>query len=169
MERRNSILLVVVAIGAIAVGLEAADEQSAKYRVRTLTLPDHGQGNITMDYIAYDPKTGYVWVPGINIGSVDVVDTSNGNVREVSGFATKEFEVKGRKRMQGPSGVSIGDGEVYIGDRADSSICAIDEKTLARKNCGHIDSTPDGVVYVAPTKEVWVTAPGDNSVHILDS
>ena len=169
MERRNSILLVVVAIGAIAVGLEAADEQSAKYRVRTLTLPDHGQGNITMDYIAYDPKTGYVWVPGINIGSVDVVDTSNGNVREISGFATKEFEVKGRKRMQGPSGVSIGDGEVYIGDRADSSICAIDEKTLARKNCGHIDSTPDGVVYVAPTKEVWVTAPGDNSVRILDS
>jgi DNA-binding beta-propeller fold protein YncE len=58
---------------------------------------------------------------------------------------------------------------VYIGDRADSSICAIDEKTLARKTCGHIDSTPDGVVYVAPTKEVWVTAPRDNSVRILDS
>ena len=79
MERRNSILLVVVAIGAIAVGLEAADEQNAKYRVRTLTLPDHGQGNITMDYIAYDPKTGYVWVPGINIGSVDKGTRSQGS------------------------------------------------------------------------------------------
>ena len=122
-----------------------------------------------MDYIAYDPKTGYVWVPAINIGSVDVVDTSNGSVREISGFATKEVEVQGRKRAQGPSGVSIGDGVVYIGDRADSSVCAIDEKTLARKTCGHIDSTPDGVVYVAPTKEVWVTAPRDNSVRILDS
>ena len=54
-------------------------------------------------------------------------------------------------------------------DRADSSVCAIDKKTLARKNCGHIDSTPDGVVYVAPTKEVWVTAPRDKSVRILDS
>jgi DNA-binding beta-propeller fold protein YncE len=170
MERRNSILLVVVvAIGAIAVGLKAADEQNAKYAVRTLALPDHGQGNITMDYIAYDPKTGYVWVPAINIGSVDVVDTNNGSVREISDFATKELEVKGRKRSQGPSGVSIGDGVVYIGDRADSSICAVDEKTLARKTCGHIDSTPDGVVYVAPTKEVWVTVPGDNSVRILDS
>ncbi len=122
-----------------------------------------------MDYIAYDPKTGYVWVPAINIGSVDVVDTSNGSVREISGFATNEVEVRGRKRAQGPSGVSIGDGVVYIGDRADSSVCAIDEKTLARKTCGHIDSTPDGVVYVAPTKEVWVTAPRDNSVRILDS
>jgi hypothetical protein len=90
---------------------------------------------------ATSPKTGYVWVPAINIGSVNVVDTSNGSVREISGFATKELEVKGRKRAQGPSGVSIGDGAVYIGDRADSSVCAVDEKTLARKSCGHIDSS----------------------------
>ena len=65
--------------------------------------------------------------------------------------------------------VSIGEGIVDIGDRADSSICAIDESTLGRKTCGLIDATPDGVVYVAPTKEVWVTVPGDKSVHILDS
>jgi DNA-binding beta-propeller fold protein YncE len=170
MVHRNSLVLVIVlAIAAIAFGLQAADEPSAKYTVRTLALPDHGQQNITMDYIAYDPKTGYVWVPAINVGSVDVVDTSNGNVREILGFATNEVEFRGRKRAQGPSGVSIGDGVVYIGDRADSSVCAVDEKTLARKTCGHIDSTPDGVVYVAPTKEVWVTAPRDNSVRILDS
>jgi DNA-binding beta-propeller fold protein YncE len=169
MERRNSLLLVIMGIGAIAVGLQAAGEQNAAYTVRIVALPDHGKGNITMDYIAYDPRTGYVWVPAINIGSVDVVDTSNGSIHEISGFATKEVEVRGRKRAQGPSGVSIGDGLVYIGDRADSSVCAVDEKTLARKTCGHIDSTPDGVVYAAPTKEVWVTAPRDNSVRILDS
>jgi DNA-binding beta-propeller fold protein YncE len=170
MERRNSLLLIVVAgLGAIAFGLHAAGDQNANFTVRTLALPDHGKGNITMDYIAYDPKTGYVWVPAINIGSVDVVDTSNGSVREISGFATNEVEARGRKRAQGPSGVSIGDGLVYIGDRADSSVCAVDERILARKTCGHIDSTPDGVVYVAPTREVWVTAPRDNSVRILDS
>jgi hypothetical protein len=100
MERRNSLLLVVVVvIGAIALGLQAADEHNANYTVRILALPDHGQGNITMDYIAYDPKTGYVWVPAINIGSVDVVDTSNGGVREISGFATKELNVKGRRQL----------------------------------------------------------------------
>ena len=170
MEKRIPLLLIIlVAIGATAVALEAADEQNATYTVRTLALPDHGQGNLTMDYIAYDPKTGYVWVPAINVGSVDVVDTSNGSVREIPGLATKQVEARGRKRAQGPSGVSVGDGVVYIGDRADSSVCAFDERTLARKTCGHIDSTPDGVVYVAPTKEVWVAAPGDNSVRILDS
>jgi DNA-binding beta-propeller fold protein YncE len=169
MKQKAVLLLAVtIAMGAIVIGLQAADE-SGKYAVRTLALPDHGQGNITMDYIAYDPNTGNVWVPATNVGSVDVVDTKSGSVREISGFPTNEVEMRGRKRVQGPSGVSIGDGVVYIGDRADSSICAIDEKTFARKNCGHIDSTPDGVVYVAPTKEVWVTAPRDKSVRILDS
>jgi DNA-binding beta-propeller fold protein YncE len=170
MKQRTSLSLsVIVAVGALAVALLAASDQSTTYTTRTLALPDHGKGNITMDYIAYDPKTGYVWVPAINIGSVDVVDTSNDSVREIPDFATNEVELGGRKRVQGPSGVSVGEGVVYIGDRADSSVCAIDEKTLARKNCGHIDSTPDGVVYVAPTEEVWVTAPRDNSVRILDS
>jgi DNA-binding beta-propeller fold protein YncE len=168
-ERMFLLSVVMLGIGAVAIASHAASDQSANYTVRTLALPDHGRGNVTMDYIAYDPKTGYVWVPAINIGSVYVVDTSNGHVREISGFATNEVEFGGRKRVQGPSGVSIGEGLVYIGDRADSSICAIDEKTLARKTCGHIDSTPDGVVYVAPVKEVWVTAPRDNSVRILDS
>lgn len=169
MKSRMSLVSALVSAGVLAVALYAAGDQGITYTIRTLTLPDHGKGNITMDYIAYDPRTGYVWVPAINIGSVDVVDTSNDRVREISGFPTNEVEVRGRKRSQGPSGVSIGDGVVYIGDRADNSICAIDEKTLARKTCGHIDSTPDGVVYVAPTKEVWVTAPRDNSVRILDS
>ena len=170
MKKSFSLLLgVIVAMCAIGIALHAATEQGGKYTTRTLTLPDHGKGNITMDYIAYDPMTGYVWVPAINIGSVDVVDTSNDSVREVPGFATKEVEAGGRKRIQGPSGVSVGEGVVYVGDRADSSVCAVDEKTLVRKTCGHIDSTPDGVVYVAPTKEVWVTAPRDNSVRILDS
>lgn len=170
MKKQISHLLVLaLGVGAIGMVLPAASGQSANYTTRTLALPDHGKGNITMDYIAYDSKTRSVWVPAINIGSVYVVNTKDGTVREISGFATSEVEFRGRKRAQGPSGVSIGDGVVYIGDRADSSVCAIDESRLERKMCGHIDSTPDGVVYVAPTKEVWVTAPRDNSVRILDA
>ena len=162
MKQRIWLLLfAIVSLCAITIALRTSEDQSAKFTVRTLTLPDHGKGNITMDYIAYDPATGFVWVPAINIGVVYVVDTSNDSIREIPDFATNEVEYGGRKRTQGPSDVSVGDGVVYIGNRADSSICAIDAKTLARKTCGHIDSTPDGVVYVAPTKEVWVTAPRD--------
>jgi len=158
--------LVLAAFG----GLHASAQESAKYATHTITLPSHGKDNVTMDYIAYDQKMGNVWVPAINIGSVFVIDTSNEAVHEITGFATKEIQnPNGQTGYQGPSGVYVGDGVVYIGDRADKSICAVDQKTFARKNCGNIDSTPDGVVYVASTKEVWVTAPSDNSVRILDS
>ena len=172
-QRLAPLLAVAVGVAALAARVTPNQEKEKDarptYTVRTLALPDHGKGTTNMDYIAYDAKTGFVWVPAINIGSVYVVDTSNDSVREISEFASKEVELGGRKRTLGPSGVSVGDGVVYIGNRADMSICALDEKTLARKNCGHIDSTPDGVVYVSPTKEVWVTAPRDNSVRILDA
>jgi DNA-binding beta-propeller fold protein YncE len=171
MKTRIALLLTMTASLVAFAAQIAQDSKDTKpsYTVRTLPLPDHGKGNITMDYITYDSHSGSVWVPAINIGSVYVVDTTNDSVHEISGFPTNEVELGGRKRTQGPSGVSVGDGVVYIGDRAESSVCAIDEKTLERKNCGHIDSTPDGVVYVAPTREVWVTAPRDNSVRILDA
>ena len=165
----SALLALALGIGTTGMILPAASGQSVRYTTRTLGLPDHGKGNVTMDYIAYDSRTGTVWVPAINIGSVYVVNTKDDTIREVSGFATSEVEFRGRKRAQGPSGVSVGDGMVYIGDRADSSVCAIDENSLERKVCGHIDSTPDGVVYGASTKEVWVTAPRDNSVRILDA
>src|SRR5690242_20301191 len=85
MRRRNSLLVTIVSgIGAIAIPAHAASGENANYTVRTLALPDHGRGNITMDYIAYDPKTGYVWVPAINIGSVYVVDTRNDSVYDIS-------------------------------------------------------------------------------------
>ena len=168
-QRSKLLLLLAVAMGTLGLGSHAVAQQTLMYTMHTLVLPSHGQANVTMDYITYDPKTGYVWVPAINIGSVFVIDTSNEKVHEISGFATKQIERRGRTGVQGPSGVFVGDGVVYIGDRADRSICAVDERTLARRNCGHIDSTPDGVVYVAPTREVWVTSPGDDSVRILDS
>ncbi|MGH8143423.1 MAG: YncE family protein [Steroidobacteraceae bacterium] len=169
IKRAKLLLLLAMALGTLGLGSHAVAQQTLTYTTHILALPSHGQGNVTMDYITYDPKTGYVWVPAINIGSVFVIDTGNEQVHEIAGFATKKIEVRGRKGVQGPSAVSVGDGVVYIGDRADRSICAVDEKTLARRNCGHIDSTPDGVVYVAPTDEVWVTSPGDDSVRILDS
>ena len=37
-----------------------------------------------------------------------------------------------------------------------------------RGTCGKLDSSPDGIAYVAKTKEVWVTTPRDKSIRILD-
>jgi DNA-binding beta-propeller fold protein YncE len=147
----------------------AAYGADATYSVRTIPLPNSGQGGISMDYIAFDPATRFVWAPAGNTGAVDVVDTASGKVTQISGFATKEVDVRGRKRVFGPTSVTIGKGTVYVGNRADFSVCAFNERTLAKEKCGTIDSMPDGLAYVAPTNEVWVTAPRDNSIRILDA
>jgi DNA-binding beta-propeller fold protein YncE len=151
-----------------AGGSQGATKQGASYSVRTLTLPDNSKGDIPMDYIAYDASTNSVWVPGGLAGAVYVVDAATGKVRQVSA-PTAEVDLRGGKRVIGPSGVSVGEGVVYIGNRADSSVCAFDARSLAPGPCGHLDSAPDGVAYVVPTKEVWVTTPRDKSVRVLDA
>jgi len=134
--------------------LQNAPNQGANYSVRTLPLPDNNAGDVSMDYIAYDPGTNSVWVPGGNTGAVDVVDVATGKVRQIPGFSTKEVEVRAGKRVFGPTAASIGAGVVYIGNRGDSTVCAFNSASLAKGACDHLDSTPDAVVYVAPTKDV---------------
>src|ERR1700726_4846636 len=73
-------------------GSHDSSNQGASYSVRTLPLPDNNAGNVSMDYIAYDPSTNSVWVPGGNTGAVDVVDAATGKVRQILGFATRTVE-----------------------------------------------------------------------------
>lgn len=138
------------------------------YTVQLLPLPDNNTGDVSMDYIAYDAVTNAVWVPGGNTGAVDVVDVATGKVRQVPDFPTSSMEMRGATRVLGPTGVSVGDGVVYIGNRGDSTVCAVDAHSLTRGTCGKLDSSPDGVAYVASTHEVWVTTPRDKSIRILD-
>jgi DNA-binding beta-propeller fold protein YncE len=139
------------------------------YTVRMLPLPTSVTGNISMDYIAYDPHTGFVWAPAGNTGIVYVVDTHTGKLRQIADFPTAVVQFRNGTRTVGPTSVTIGDGVVYIGNRADYRICAINARSLVPKTCTHIDSMPDGLAYVAATNEVWVTAPRDKSIRILDA
>jgi DNA-binding beta-propeller fold protein YncE len=167
----GSILLGVLWASTVLAQTEShtGGTHGASSGVRTLALPDDNKGDVSMDYIAYDPRTNSVWVPGGNTGAVDVVDAASGKVRQIPGIPTKEVEGRNGKRIFGPTAVSIGEGVVYIGNRGDSSVCAYDSRTLMRGACGHFDAVPDGVAYVAPTKEVWVTTPGEKGIHILDA
>src|SRR5437867_5263845 len=170
---RNSVLLLLFAPLMLAASAAAPDDSTraaagAAYTVRSLPLPGANDDGIFMDYIAFDPHTGFVWAPAGNTGAVDVVDTATGKVTQISGFPTTEVEVRGRKRTIGPSSATVGDGVVYVGNRADSTVCAVDARSLVRGACGRLDSMPDGLAYVAPTRELWVTTPRDKSVRILD-
>ena len=122
-----------------------------------------------MDLVAYDSRTNAVWVPAGNTGAVDVLDLATGKLSQVTGFVTTEVERQGKKRVVGPSAASVGDHVVYIGNRGDSSVCAVDDKTLAKGACVKLDARPDVIAYVAPTHEVWVTTPNDKSIRVLDA
>jgi DNA-binding beta-propeller fold protein YncE len=161
-----ALLLLLVALFTVPA-LYAAD--AAGYSVSMLALPGAGEAGIYMDYIAFDPSTHFVWVPAGNTGAVDVVDAATRKVTQIAGFPSGEMGNGNRKRVVGPSSVTVGKGTVYVGDRIDSSVCAIDAKSLKRGVCHKLDSMPDGLAFVGATNEVWVTAPRDRSIRILDA
>jgi len=143
--------------------------QADEYTTKEIALPGGSPEGVFMDYIAFDPKTGFVWVPAGNTGSVDVVDTASDKVTQIAGWKTQEMERRGRKRTVGPSSATVGDGVVFVGNRGDFTVCAVDAKTLARGPCSApLDSMPDGLAYVAETHEIWVTTPRDKSIRVLD-
>ena len=159
------------AIASLSVFLTAAQLNAHKvtsdYEVTPIALPG-ASGVVSLDYFAYDRATGRLWVPASNTGSVDVIDETTNAVSQVTGFPTGEIERRGRKITVGPTAASIGDGVVYIGNRGNGTLCVIDAKTLSRGDCTPISAdhavTPDGVVYVAATRELWITTrPARNS------
>src|SRR5579864_9167271 len=74
----------VIIIVAIAMSATAQDGRAAShYTVSTLPLPDNGTGDVSMDYIAFDPAANSLWVPAGNTAAVDVVDVATGKVRQI--------------------------------------------------------------------------------------
>jgi DNA-binding beta-propeller fold protein YncE len=126
-------------------------------------------GPVTVDYVAYDSARGRVWIPVGETGSADVFDVSSATFTRVNGFKTEPREFRGRKRVMGPSAVAVGDGYVYVGDRATNEVCSVDATTLELGPCLKLSSPTDGVAYVASVKEVWVTTPTDQSLTVLDA
>src|SRR6202049_3651828 len=145
--KRSIVFLIAATVVGIVVMVRSAKAQDARpasnYTVRTLPLPDNGTGDVSMDYMAFDPATNSLWVPGGSTGAVDVVDVATGKVRQIPHLPTSQVQARGGTRVLGPSGVSIGDGAVYIGNRGGSDVCAFSARTLARIACVHLDSRPD--------------------------
>jgi DNA-binding beta-propeller fold protein YncE len=142
---------------------------SSGWTVSKVALPGGGPQGVAMDALAYDSSRQTVWVPAGNTGSVDVLDTATGKLTRIEGFPTKTIDAHGHSRTVGPSAAAAGDGVVYVGNRGDSSVCAIDAATLTRRTCANLDSSPDLLAYVPATHEVWVTTPRDSSIRVLDA
>jgi hypothetical protein len=163
------ICLLVVAGCAGSSKTPSAAPGAAAPAVRAIALPGATPDGVFMDYLAYDRAHQRVWVPAGNTGRVDVVTVPGGEIAQVEGFATKEMERRGKKRIVGPSSATVGDGVVYVGNRGDSTVCAVDAVSLQRGPCVTLDSMPDGLAWVPSQKEVWVTTPRDKSITVVDA
>ncbi len=154
------VLRSLVAVGALVA--TAVNAEPAKLEAKPVPLPG-SPGKVSMDYLAFDPATGRVWVPAGN-GKVSLVDAHALGLITIDGFPSA---VKG-ERMMGPSSVSIGPGYAWVGNRSNSQVCAIDARANKAAGCVELKSSPDGVAYVGTTKELWVTTPNDSSLTLID-
>ncbi|MDP9035800.1 MAG: hypothetical protein M3O50_13445 [Myxococcota bacterium] len=140
---------------------------------RPLALPG-AVAPVTLDYIVQekpgrDSAHERIWIPVGDTGSVDVLDVTDGTFARVDGFKTQQREVRGKTRVMGPSAAAVGDGVVYVGNRATSEVCVVDAKTLKLGMCLRLPTPTDGVAYVSSAKEVWVTTPRDKTLTVLDA
>ena len=154
---------------ASASGAAPATPPGERLTFTAAPLPP-GTGDVSLDFIAYEPGAERIWVPNArDAGYVDVYDIAKRAFTHVTGFGSKTVESKGKTRTMGPSAAAVGDGVIYVGDRGTSEICPVDAATLKVGSCLHLDAQPDCLVYVPSTKEVWVTTPSTKALTILDA
>ena len=161
--RQRTSWVIAVCVFAVTVAI-AQHASSQKLTVKPLSLPA-ANGLVMLDYVAYDRATDRVWVPAGNIGSVDVIDGATDQIKTVDGFAVAQVELRGKQRTVGPSSVAVGDGVVYVGNRADSKVCTVDAQKLKKLGCiefapssAGMAAAPDGLIYIAATRELWATS-----------
>jgi DNA-binding beta-propeller fold protein YncE len=132
--------------------------------------------------LAADRELGRIWIPAGETGRVDVVDAASGAVTAIEGFPASPAPLPGQEARVGPSAVALGGGTAWIGNRGDGTICAFDARALRGRSClklpeAGLASSPAGLAWVAPTRELWVTLgapavgyrPADRSVAVLDA
>jgi DNA-binding beta-propeller fold protein YncE len=163
-----TLVLALCSIGCATMQPKTQGGAPAPVAVAAIALPGAPADGVFMDYIAYDRAHQRVWVPAGNTGRVDVIDVKSGRIAEVDGFPTAEIERRGKKRVVGPSSAAVGDGVVYVGNRGDFSVCAVDAQSLRKGACVKLPSMPDGLAWVASARELWVTTPRDQSITIVD-
>jgi DNA-binding beta-propeller fold protein YncE len=160
MSRSSKFAKVSAVVLIQIIWASVAHAADTNYELKPISLPG-ATGTVALDYFAYDRATGKLWVPASNTGRVDVIDEKTDAVSQITGFPTGEIERRGKKITVGPTAASIGHGVVYIGNRGNATLCVIDAKTFTRGECvpasPDLGVTPDGVVYVASTRELWIT------------
>src|SRR5215472_5544775 len=163
----RAIRSLLVVLGAFALSgsalAGATSDRVPDFKRVELAIPG-AHGLVSLDYYVFDSTNHRLWVPASNTGSVTIIDTNTDQVTAITGFRTGQVDFMGKRPVMGPTSVTLGDGVAYVGNRGDSSVCAIDAHSLKLGECRPIGSAsqglaaaPDAITYVAAVRELWVT------------
>ena len=152
---RATILLAtgVILISSLARGAPAS-----------VALPDGARG-IGFDDLRYDAGLGMVLAPAGGTGNLDLVDPKTGAVTAIGGFSRTAGGGDGHGH--GVTSVDGGEGWLFATDRTARAVVVIDPRTRTIVGRAHLAGGPDYVRYVAPTRELWVTEPGDARIEVF--
>ena len=149
-------LMVVGAAGVFASWLAHAAPVS-------VPLPG-GERGIGFDDLRFDAALGQVLAPAGGTGNLDLVDPKTGAVTPIEGFS-RTAAAGGHDN--GVTSVDGGEGWLFATDRTARAVVVIDprgRKIVARAG---LAGGPDYVRYVAATRELWVTEPGDARIEVF--
>jgi hypothetical protein len=132
--------------------------------VMVVTLPD-GTGGIGFDDLRYDAMLGRVLVPAGRTGNLDLVDPSTQAVTPIAGFSAQARFAGGHD--DGTTSADVGGGLIFVTDRTTRRLHVVDPATRAIVATATLESNPDYVRYVAPTRELWVTEPDQEQIEVF--
>ncbi|HEY2902744.1 MAG TPA: hypothetical protein VGL59_19340 [Polyangia bacterium] len=129
-----------------------------------LDLPD-GKAGIGFDDLRFDAAANRLLIPAGRTGNVDLIDVVTQEVSAVGGFARTATYVAGHG--QGVTSVDAGEGLLFAADRTARKLFVVEPSQKKILTQVPLASAPDYVRYVAATKEVWVTEPGQGRIEIF--
>jgi len=124
-----------------------------------------GEHGIGFDDLRFDADLGQVLAPAGATGNLNLVDPKTGAVTSIGGFARTAGGGEGHGH--GVTSVDSGEGWLFATDRTARALVVVDPR--ARKIVGRapLAGGPDYVRYVAATRELWVTEPGDARIEVF--
>jgi hypothetical protein len=130
----------------------------------SVALPDGAQG-IGFDDLRFDPALGLVLAPAGGTGNLDLVDPKTGAVTPIAGFSRAGGG--GNGHGHGVTSVDAGEGWLFATDRTARALLVIDPRAHKIVGRAQLAGGPDYVRYVAATRELWVTQPGEARIEVF--
>jgi sugar lactone lactonase YvrE len=149
-------------LGAVACGVLAS--WLAHAAPASVQLPG-GERGIGFDDLRFDAGLRQVLAPAGGTGNLDLVDPKTGAITPIAGFSRTAGGGDGHGH--GVTSVDSGEGWLFATDRTAREILVIDPRARKIVAGAGLASGPDYVRYVAATRELWVTQPGEDHIEVF--